>query len=235
MARAQMLDVWILEGNTVYKEVPYTVVIDWIQQGRLLEDDRVRKAGEGDWKPVGRIKGLAAYFPRHEPMDVDDRAEALAPVEMDFQWKHPRTEEDEDVDMIPLIDVSLVLLIFFMMITPTVSATSFIRTPHTEHGSVDPNPDVVWLGVSLSRDDAQRPVYSIGRGSEGPREGDRDLGTVEELMARFDALAAEKGRVEVIINAEEMVPAGTVRKLILELGLPSRRERVAEVHTGVSG
>ena len=41
-APKRFLDVWIIESNTVYREVPFTVVADWIQQGRLLEDDMLR-------------------------------------------------------------------------------------------------------------------------------------------------------------------------------------------------
>ena len=34
--KRRFLDVWIIESNTVYREVPYTVVCDWIQQGQKL-------------------------------------------------------------------------------------------------------------------------------------------------------------------------------------------------------
>ena len=36
--KRRFFDVWIIETNQVYKEVPYTVVADWVQQGRLLEE-----------------------------------------------------------------------------------------------------------------------------------------------------------------------------------------------------
>ena len=44
--KRRFLDVWIVETNTVYKEVPFTVVSDWVQQGRLLEDDRITSPGD---------------------------------------------------------------------------------------------------------------------------------------------------------------------------------------------
>src|SRR5437763_11182307 len=114
MAEKQsFLDVWIVESNTVYKEVPFTVVTDWVQQGRLLEDDQVRNAGTKDWKRLGEVPAFAAYLPRAEPMRPQDEAEALEPVQFEFAWKKPPHDDDEDIDMIPLIDVSLVLLIFF--------------------------------------------------------------------------------------------------------------------------
>src|SRR5262245_33566961 len=111
----RILDVWIVELNTVYREVPFTVVTDWLQQGRLLADDRVRPAGTEKWYAIAKVPALAAFVPHEEPHRPDDQAEALEPVETGFHWRRGADEEDDDVDMIPLIDISLVLLIFFMM------------------------------------------------------------------------------------------------------------------------
>src|SRR5271165_4008574 len=111
--KPRTLDVWLVEANTVYREVPYTVVTDWVQQGRLLEDDRVRLVGTTDWLKIADVAALAAYLPKPIPQ-AEDRAEALEPVESGMSWRHRPEDEDDDVDMIPLIDVSLVLLIFFM-------------------------------------------------------------------------------------------------------------------------
>src|ERR1700676_1731361 len=93
-AKQRLLDVWILESNTVYRQVPFTVVTDWIQQGRLLGDDRVRPVGKEAWFLVGKVPALAAFLPRAEPQRVEDQAEALAPVEMEVQL--PKTVEAED-------------------------------------------------------------------------------------------------------------------------------------------
>jgi biopolymer transport protein ExbD len=231
--KQQLLDVWIVESDTVYREVPYTVVVDWIQQGRLLAEDRVRKAGEGDWVALRKVRGLNVYFPRSEPVQIEDRAEALAPVELDFRWKKPRDDEDDDVDMIPLIDVSLVLLIFFMMVTPAIGAAAFIATPRTEHGVVYDDPKVVWIGVDYLEEDGKLRYY-LGQGKESPAPEDSDLPSLEALLARLDKMIENSPRVEVTINAHEKVPSGDVRKLILQLETPARRSRILEVYTGVS-
>src|SRR5271166_1785343 len=109
MAEKQVrsLDVWIIDSNTVYKDVPYTVVVNWIQEGRLLEDDQVRTPKTKEWKRIADIPGMAVYLPKAEPLRATDQAEALESVELDFAWKKPPADEDEEVDMIPLIDVSL--------------------------------------------------------------------------------------------------------------------------------
>ena len=52
--KRRFLDVWIVESNTVYQEVPFEVVCDWVQQGRLLADDMV--------KPSGVFTAIGLYF-----------------------------------------------------------------------------------------------------------------------------------------------------------------------------
>ena len=49
MAAKKLLDVWIIETDSVYKGVPYTVIVDWLLEGRLLEDDQVRLQGTEKW------------------------------------------------------------------------------------------------------------------------------------------------------------------------------------------
>src|SRR6266576_7149188 len=144
----RFLDVWIVESNTVYREVPYTVVTDWVQQGRLLEDDRLKPSGSAQWIRLGDTNAFASFLPKVEPFRVEDQAEALEPVQVDFTWKRRRGDEDDDVDMIPLIDISLVLLIFFMM-TASISSGFFvnINTPAAKHKLDTIAQDSYWLGI----------------------------------------------------------------------------------------
>src|SRR5262245_28299314 len=58
-------DVWFVTANTVYKAVPYNVVADWTQQGRLAGGDRVRPTGTTEaWVAVREHELLADYLPR---------------------------------------------------------------------------------------------------------------------------------------------------------------------------
>src|SRR2546426_10046591 len=95
----QFYDLWLVESETVYREVPFTVVCDWVQQGRLLEEDQVRPSGTADWKRLADVAAFAAFLPKPEPTRPDDEAEALEPVTMEFHRKKKYIEEDEDVDM----------------------------------------------------------------------------------------------------------------------------------------
>lgn len=228
------IDVLIIESNMVYREVPFQVVSDWVQQGRLLENDKLRSSGKGEWLTVGSSPDFSPYLPRSEPDRIDDTAEALEPVELDIRWKHAPPDEDDDVDMIPLIDVSLVLLIFFMLTASTSAGLSaFVPTPPAKSGTIDPNKEGVHLNINLEGD---RPVYSISVGGQFlDRENDSNLQTMDEMLARLQEYLKDKPeRVEVSINAHPDVKAGLTRDLMARLENEPFRSRILKKYFGVS-
>ena len=225
----QFFDVWIIESNTVYREVPFTVVTDWVQQGRLLEEDRLRPSGTGDWLLVGSMPAFAAYLPKAEPFRTEDQAEALEQVQLDFAYRSRPMDEDDDVDMIPLIDVSLVLLIFFMMTATVASAGSLIDTPWVITSLVANVPDTLWIGISRAADG--QPIYSIGQGDAPAEEGDGKLTTEEELLKRLDNKLAGKRQVEVVVRADQSLPFAVVKKITVALEV--RRPHVGRIYNGV--
>jgi biopolymer transport protein ExbD len=229
--RKQFLDVWIVESNTVYREVPFAVVTDWVQQGRLLEDDMLRPSGTKDWMRLGGMSAFAPYLPKPEPFRVEDEAEALEAVHVDIAWKPRAEDEEQDVDMIPLIDVSLVLLIFFMM-TATVasSAGSSIPTPEAQFGTKLVENNILWVGIE--RPEGRPPVYSVGRGDQGAAEGDSKL-TEAQALKRLEEFAKESGPSKVRIRADRSLPYEVVKQL--QLALQLRRDKgFREVYADVS-
>jgi len=234
--KRRFLDVWIIEGNTVYKEVPFDVVADWVQQGRLLEDDMLRPSGTSEWTRIGGMSELAVYLPKPpaEP-EVESQVEPMEEVETGFNWKRPYDDEDSEVDMIPLIDVSLVLLIFFMLTTnpETSSAGPQIPTPVAVYGSVVNAPDEVWVGINLIKSDNGDPVqvYSLGVGSKAEK---RNLKTRQELLEHLATLLEKKEHVNLTIDANPDVPSGDVRDLTVALEQPPFRSKIDHKYTGVS-
>jgi len=218
------LDVWIVETQAVYTAVPFAVVSDWVQQGRLLPDDRVRLAGNKTWHLVSKVPALSPYLPRTEPLETASIVESLEPVNLGWGWKHPEESEDEDVDMIPLIDISLVLLIFFMM-TATISSGILtpIHTPETKYPTGVLAADQYWIGIDrkgpkgreLKSDDQIVPWYSFGRDKEElvpPTDQWADFQGA--LMAQF---AATSGDVKVRLRADRGLPIEKITHLIGEL------------------
>jgi biopolymer transport protein ExbD len=190
--KRRFLDVWIIESNTVYREVPFTVVTDWVQQGRLLGDDRVRPSGTAEWYPIGTMPTLSAYMPKVEEHRAEDQAEALEPVQIDFAWKRPADDDDEDVDMIPLIDISLVLLIFFMMTAAVGAGFLSIDTPAARTKNIVLSEDMkLWVGLDTKTErggtvNRNKPAYSFGKGNdmliEPTRDRDQFLGRLRKAL-----------------------------------------------------
>jgi biopolymer transport protein ExbD len=223
--KKRLLDIWITQFNTVYREVPFVVATDWLQEGRLLAEDKVRITGTTAWRVIGNVPAFAPYLPRAEPFRAEDKAEALEPVEVGFDWKNPAEAEDEDVDMIPLIDISLVLLIFFMM-TASVTSGIFspIRTPAAQHQLAAITKDMYWLGIDKKNkdgvvekgaDNKPLPWYSLGKEVETLHAPSRDL--TEALAALEKKLADTAGEIRLRIRADLDLPVSLVTAATLEL------------------
>jgi biopolymer transport protein ExbD len=212
---ANHFDVWLVGQNLVYKQVPYGVVADWVQQGRVGADDRLKPSGTGDWKSLADLPAFQAYESRPEPDRVGDTAEALEPIELDFPWKRRVEDEDDDVDMIPLIDISLVLLIFFMM-TTTVAAISRIAVPSMEHAlKIDTRREVLRIDIDLVNG---APVYGVGKGTAAPADGDGELRDLTVLIARAKTiLGTYTAEPNVRIAAHGDLPYETVDAVMKEL------------------
>jgi biopolymer transport protein ExbD len=234
--KRRFLDVWIIDSNTVYREVPFPVVADWVQQGRLLENDMLRRSGTAEWFPLGSSPDFVPYLPRVEPHRVEDQAEALEPVELDFRWKRSHDEDESDVDMIPLIDVSLVLMIFFMMIGTAGALVAKVPTPPAEYGSLSVNNEEVQINIDLKgQGDERRPVYSLAVGGRYVSDDDKGLQTMDELLARLsEYLNRNTERVEVTINAHPDVKSGIVRDLTARLESHPFRGSILQKYIGVT-
>jgi biopolymer transport protein ExbD len=243
--KKRLLDVWIVEINTVYREVPFNVVTDWLTEGRLLAEDRVRLTGTTAWHLVGKVPAFRPYLPKAEPHRAEDKAEALEPVDMGFHWKNPTEAEDEDVDMIPLIDISLVLLIFFMM-TASVSSGVFspINTPPAKHQLGAIARDMLWVGIDTKNRDGKRETGADGKlvafYSLGVENTTLELPTpqLNEVLTRLEGTIAENslaGTVRLRIRADEGLPIETISKTTLELqGLEKKINRQRDNATKVT-
>src|SRR6266436_3714000 len=209
----RFFDVWILETNAAYRNVPYTVVTDWVQQGRLLLEDKVRPAGAKEWSRVADLQALTAYVPRAEPHRAEDTAEALEPVQVEVAWKRRSEDEDDDVDMIPLIDVSLVLLVFFIMTTAAIGGVvSTIRTPPAEHKLLAIDKNMLWVGID--RDGEGQLVYYLGQGEQKEAKNFRDK---RQLLQEVDDMLRGQRQVEVRIKANLHLPYEVVRDMTSDL------------------
>jgi biopolymer transport protein ExbD len=235
-------DVWFVTANTVYKSVPYNVVADWTQQGRLAGTDMVRAAGtEETWLRVADHELLADYLPRPAaPPDTKTGAatgtktsaagtgtEPDQPVELPDPEPGPtrsRFEEDDDVDMIPLIDISMVLLVFFIMIQ-AAGALAPVDVPEMKYaGELKADPEAITITIEkLNTEDV---YYSMRVGPAPPLPQHDQLKTPEAaISALTDALATTTRPPEVRIACRKDLPRERVYELRRELE-PLRKKGV---------
>ncbi len=233
----RFLDVWIVEINKVYRAVPFAVVTDWLQQGRLLAEDKVRLAGGKTWHALSRVPAFAPFLPRADSLAIEDAAEALERVDLGFAPTRRLEDEDEDVDMIPLIDISLVLLIFFMM-TATVSSgfLSSINTPGAKNQLATPAANSFWIGIDTKSGGGQIekgpdgkpfPWFSFGKDNQQLQDPTTDMAFVLDSLGK--TLGSETGEVNVHLRADRDLPIETVKGITLELqGLEESLNRARE-------
>jgi biopolymer transport protein ExbD len=220
----RLLDIWIVETNTAYKGVPFETVANWLQQGRLLGEDRVRPAGKEDWFKIGSVRALALYLPQSQPQRIEDQAEALEPVEAELSWRHPGDEEEDDPDMIPLIDVTLVLLIFFMM-TAAIQSGMFapIDTPPASYQTASIKEGTYIVAVDKDAGGAIR--YGLGKDE---KELEAPHPEIMHVLARLKKeLEQVHGEVRVSLRADRQLAIEVVKDVTLKLqGLE------AQINTG---
>jgi biopolymer transport protein ExbD len=245
-------DVWFVSANTVYKAVPYNVVADWAQQGRLAATDMVRPAGASvPWVKVEAHELLSDYLPRPAaakavpaaaagelvPAEVVGESAPAPHAELPDPEPPPRkrvTEEDDDVDMIPLIDISMVLLVFFIMMR-AAGALAPVDVPEMRYaGELSADPEAITINIDKS--DEFTIIYSVRVGQKPPRpehdnitaRGDDDRKkAVEATMHALNVLLAEARRPpEVRIACRKELPNERVIELQSELDSLFKQGRI---------
>lgn len=231
-------DVWFVAANTVYKSVPYNVVADWAQHGRLASSDMVRPAGTTvPWVKTAEHEFLADYLPRPtrakavpEAVEtaapigataaaplataaVPEPAELPEPPEPFFSKR--MGEEDDDVDMIPLIDISMVLLVFFIMIK-AAGALAPVDVPEMRWaGELKGDPEAITIVVDKLNED--KVYYSVRVGQTAPKPEHDLLATPEKAVAALMELLTGRKPPEVRIACHKDLPRERVYELRREL------------------
>ena len=244
MAKApKAFDVWFVSANTVYKAVPYNVVADWAQQGRLAATDMVRPAGASvAWVKVEEHEFLSDYLPRPVearavpaaaadeavPAEVVRGGEPAPHAELPDPEPPPRKradDADDEVDMIPLIDISMVLLVFFIMMR-AAGALAPVDVPEMRYaGELSADPEAITINIDKA--DEFTIVYSVRVGQKPPRadhdniqargEEDRKKAIEATTRALRELLADTRHPPEVRIACRKELPNERVIELQAEL------------------
>ncbi len=110
----------------------------------------------------------------------------------------PRAAPMSDINMTPLIDVMLVLLVIFMITAPLMTSSLKLDLPKSD--AAQPNDVPQFISVALDRD---------GRTFVGDESVD-----AAQLAGRVAAAARQNPQTEVQLRADRSVPYGRVAELI---------------------
>jgi biopolymer transport protein TolR len=110
----------------------------------------------------------------------------------------PGAQPMSDINMTPLIDVMLVLLVIFMITAPLMTSSLKLDLPKTD--AAQPGDTPIFISVALDRD---------GRMFYGDEAVD-----AAEFARRVTAAARRNPQTEVQLRADKAVPYGRVAELI---------------------
>lgn len=112
-----------------------------------------------------------------------------------------------EINVIPLVDISLVLLIIFMVTASYIVSSSFkVDLPVAAHAKAAQQSEVV--AISISR--------------EGPVYFENELVTTEELKRKIQAQYRNNSNISVVVSADKNVNFKNVVKILdvlSELGI----------------
>jgi biopolymer transport protein ExbD len=206
-------DVWFVVANTVYKGVPYNVVADWAQQGRLAATDMVRPAATNmAWATVAEHEFLSDYLPRPTaakavaaapaafevvetpavPASSTSGAPAELPEPEELSFRKPGGDEDDEVDMIPLIDISMVLLVFFIMLQAASALPSIDVPEMTYAGQLSNDPTAIT--INIEKQDEDTVYYSVRLGPVAAKSNHDRLNTPAKAIEALNELLANVQR-----------------------------------------
>ncbi|MFA6162854.1 MAG: protein TolR [Methylobacter sp.] len=119
-----------------------------------------------------------------------------------------------EINVVPYIDVTLVLLIIFMITTPMLQTGVDVNLPQTESAMVDQKDDPP---IVISIDKQVQYYINVDGQTDEPV-------MPEDIYGRVTAALTNKPGRQVLINADEVVGYGIVVKAMASLknaGVPS--------------
>jgi len=117
-----------------------------------------------------------------------------------------------EINITPLVDVMLVLLIVFMVAAPMLEQGVEINLPQAAAETIDPPPsDKTIIKLAVDRD--QRIILSFANASTNTQESGRVIPPAE-LGNEMKRIASNPGQVEVNVEADASLQYGYLAKVM---------------------
>ncbi len=177
------------EGSTdVYRLPAAADVVTALRDGNFVPADEVKGPTDADWQPIETHPMLA-----EAALDVDPPPAVVA--------------DDTHLDMNPLIDVCLVLLIFFILTITYASLERAVSVPDdTAEDKGAPRTEMKDIKdrvfIVTAKMDGERPVIKIGT------HGALKEVPFERVFAEMESVINTTGRKEMVLDIDKDVPWG---------------------------
>jgi biopolymer transport protein ExbD len=171
--------------------------------------DAVRLASAGDvlaglrdgvWLPTDEVKG-----PTDTAWTAIENHPAFEEAAAEMEPPQPEAADDTHLDMNPLIDVCLVLLIFFILTITVASLERAIDVPYDQ-------PDKQGTSAKkLEYKDIKDRVFRVTLRMDGEKpvvKLENDVVTIEDIEDKMKQLIDRTGRREMLLDIDGNVPWG---------------------------
>lgn len=109
-----------------------------------------------------------------------------------------------EINVVPYIDVTLVLLIIFMITTPMLQSGVEVDLPRAQAAMIEQKDDTPPFVISIQNVDGNGKYFiNVGDGEDEPIE-------LDALYPRIEAVLQNKPETQVLINADKNIDYGTV-------------------------
>jgi biopolymer transport protein ExbD len=186
------------QGSPKHIELTLPQIVQGLQDGQWEGSDEVVAPGETRWTPIEKHPLLEEVCCEIEEAERESH-------------KEPEDLEEQRIDMNPLIDVCLVLLVFFILATTLQVLEKVLDVPQS-----------VTEGPGRLREVNEEEVEKVMIVVRAMREGDRDVIKIEQredavpeddLERALGRFVRETRKTELMIDAKD-VAWGTVVKII---------------------
>jgi biopolymer transport protein TolR len=112
-----------------------------------------------------------------------------------------RDKLQSDINVTPLVDVCLVLLIIFMVVTPLLQKGIAVQLPTTD------NPD-------KKPENASQKLLTVGWGTPAAYYFEADKLSKDDIQKRLDELYQRSPSADIIIKADQRLKYGDVKEVM---------------------
>jgi biopolymer transport protein ExbD len=174
---------------------------------------------DGQWEPTDEVQG-----PGETEWVAIENHPQLAEIAADIDPPLPPQHDDETrIDMTALIDVTLVLLIFFILTTTYAALQKRLEAPSASKDKVAPR-------VVTTKQLAEEMIHLVAKMDNGQPiiKVENEEVALNMLVAKLRAFAKSTGKTILILEHDGNVPHGTVVE-ILDAANEARMSRVSLV------